>query len=154
MTRCSFCGGDPREHGCLFCGGDTREPDHAAHCDGRQGVVEAAYADQPVLDVVASELGKREGMARVEDGADDGFSDAALVAVAQVARQQRELVSDDVWKHLDARSHDNRALGPVMKQAQRDGLIAPTDRFVLTTQARRHRSPVRIWVSLVYGLLP
>lgn len=27
---------------CLFCGGDRGEPDHAAHCDGRQGHVEAA----------------------------------------------------------------------------------------------------------------
>jgi len=27
---------------CLFCGGDPREPDHAAHCDGRQGMVEAS----------------------------------------------------------------------------------------------------------------
>jgi|SRR5262245_31791521 len=26
---------------CLFCGGDASEPDHAAHCDGRQGRLEA-----------------------------------------------------------------------------------------------------------------
>ena len=30
---------------CLFCGGDAREPDHLAHCDGRQGHIEAAYPD-------------------------------------------------------------------------------------------------------------
>ena len=27
---------------CLFCGGDMSAPDHLAHCDGRQGRVEAA----------------------------------------------------------------------------------------------------------------
>jgi hypothetical protein len=26
---------------CLFCGGDASAPDHLAHCDGRQGQVEA-----------------------------------------------------------------------------------------------------------------
>src|SRR5262245_9192894 len=25
---------------CLFCGGDRSEPDHGAHCDGRQGFLE------------------------------------------------------------------------------------------------------------------
>lgn len=27
---------------CLFCGGEADAPDHLAHCDGRQGHVEAA----------------------------------------------------------------------------------------------------------------
>jgi hypothetical protein len=26
--------------GCLFCGGDASEPNHLAHCDGRQGGIE------------------------------------------------------------------------------------------------------------------
>jgi hypothetical protein len=33
---------------CLFCGGDASEPDHWAHCDGRQGAIEEA-ADLPLL---------------------------------------------------------------------------------------------------------
>lgn len=32
---------------CLFCGGDASEPDHLAHCDGRQGAVEAAIEPPP-----------------------------------------------------------------------------------------------------------
>jgi hypothetical protein len=34
---------DPFRHEtnlCLFCGGDPTEPDHGAHCDGRQGGIE------------------------------------------------------------------------------------------------------------------
>jgi len=31
---------------CLFCGGDRSAPDHASRCDGRQGQVEARYADE------------------------------------------------------------------------------------------------------------
>jgi hypothetical protein len=31
--------------GCLFCGGNASEPNHAAHCDGRQGWIEANQPD-------------------------------------------------------------------------------------------------------------
>jgi hypothetical protein len=31
--------------GCLFCGGDASEPDHFAHCDGRQGHAESFGPD-------------------------------------------------------------------------------------------------------------
>lgn len=31
--------------GCLFCGGDASEPNHLAHCDGRQGWIEANQPD-------------------------------------------------------------------------------------------------------------
>jgi hypothetical protein len=33
--------------GCLFCGGNASEPDHARHCDGRQGFIEAALETYP-----------------------------------------------------------------------------------------------------------
>lgn len=34
-------------HRCLFCGGDASEPDHFAHCDGRQGHVDDDDAGVP-----------------------------------------------------------------------------------------------------------
>jgi len=36
-------------NGCLFCGGNADEPNHAAHCDGRQGQVEATIPDEPTI---------------------------------------------------------------------------------------------------------
>jgi hypothetical protein len=48
------CGQAPRagdvmlgmaEQRCLFCGGDASEPNHRAHCDGRQGGVEPPVVD-------------------------------------------------------------------------------------------------------------
>lgn len=138
---------------CKFCGlsDDLDGPLlHQLRCCGQQGRVEADLAELPVLDVAASEAGKRAGMGQVAAAADEGFADAALLAVERVARRQSELVCDDVWAQLDTRSHDNRALGPVMKQAERAGWIRATERFQLTAQARRHRAPVRIWASRVY----
>ncbi len=34
---------------CLFCGGDAASPAHFNYCDGRQGRIEAAIAEVPLL---------------------------------------------------------------------------------------------------------
>lgn len=106
----------------------------------------------PILDTELGEALKQEGMANVEEGAGAEFRDLALDAVFRVASFRKEFVSDDVWVALDGQAAgraDNRALGPVMRRAQGLGWIAPTGMFVLTAQARRHRSPVRVWRSLI-----
>ena len=38
-----------------------------------------------------------------------------------------------------------RAYGPLMKRAESEGLIAPTDEFRLTERAKAHRRPKRVW---------
>lgn len=47
----------PIVHACLFCGGDVTAPDHWAHCDGRQGYLEAVIemAAGPVLESALAE---------------------------------------------------------------------------------------------------
>lgn len=66
-----------------------------------------------------------------------------------------EFTSDDVWARMvDAGgvppTHDNRALGAVMRWAASDGLIAATDRVRPSSRVRLHGSPRRIWRSLVH----
>lgn len=139
---------------CLFCG----DPDLPGHpCDGRQGEAEAAGpdADDPILDAEEGERLKAIGMALVDAGASDAFRESALIALETVARRQPYLVSDDVWEmlalHAGEGTKDHRALGPVMRAAQRRGWIEPTDSFQLTAQPLRHRSPVRVWRSLLWS---
>jgi hypothetical protein len=143
---------------CLFCGGDASDEDHLLHCDGRQGAREAdaadpwpPFVDPPILNDAPLGAQLRDvGMAQVAAGAASTFKDTALLAVETLARRQREVTSDDVWPLLDGvRTTDNRALGPVMKTAQRLGWIEPTDRVTLTAQPLSHRSPMRIWRSLL-----
>jgi pyridoxal/pyridoxine/pyridoxamine kinase len=102
-----------------------------------------------VIDPVLGDAGKQAGMAHAAQGAGEAFRQAALHAIFAVAKQKSQLVSDDVWPLLSAspNSSDRRALGPAMRRAQMLGWIVPTMVFVLTTQAKRHRSPVRVWES-------
>jgi len=148
---------------CLFCGGDASEPDHLLRCDGRQGAredaanrwpaFEARTVDPPVLNDAARGARLRdEGIHRVEAGAAHLFRETALIAVETCARRQPEVTSDDVWPLVgDVKTTDNRALGPVMRTAQRLGFIEPTERFTATAQPLSHRSPMRIWRSLLFS---
>jgi hypothetical protein len=115
-------------------------------------------ADEPlplfrVLDAKLGERLKRRGLDAVEAHAAEGFSQDAQLAVQTVARRRIELTSDDVWVQLaltpHAATHDHRALGAVMRAAQRSGWITPTERFVQSDQPLRHRAPIRVWRSLL-----
>lgn len=112
----------------------------------------------PLFRVLDPKLGKRlkqRGLDAVEAHAADGFAQDGLLAVQTVARRRLELTSDDVWVQLaltpHTATHDHRALGPVMRLAQRSGWIEPTERFVLSDQPLRHRAPIRVWKSLVFA---
>lgn len=76
-----------------------------------------------------------------------------------VARKYSTLTSDDVWNELKEWSvpvpapTDPRAMGPVMKNGVKDGIIAATgDWIVSDTPAtpRNHGRPQRVYRSLIY----
>jgi hypothetical protein len=119
---------------------------------GRKQLRLGLLAPAPVLhDAAAGTAARDAGLARVEAGAAGEFSDTALLVVERLAREQPQVTSEEVWPRLEGvLTTDNRALGPVMRRAQRLGYIAPTDRVTLTTMPRSHRSPMRIWKSLIY----
>jgi len=83
------------------------------------------------------------------------FRDAAFRAILVLAEREDEFTTDDVWEYftdnkLEA-NHDGRALGGAMKRAKGLGLIAPSDRFVLSERPACHARPVRIWISQLTG---
>lgn len=93
-----------------------------------------------------------EGAARAHAGADPEWIEAARLAIRRTAEAREEFTSDDVWEVGELpRTRDNRALGPQMTWAMRQGWIVSTDRIERTRQAKSHGSPARIWVSLLLG---
>lgn len=56
--------------------------------------------------------------------------------------------TDRVWHFLDrsgATTHERRAMGAVMRQAELEGLIRPTSEHRLSTRPECHRRPIRVW---------
>lgn len=91
-----------------------------------------------------------EAIATVEDHATPGWIDYARYVVRQVALANAEFISDAVWEAGLGKPPEARALGAVMTWARREGLIAPTDRVLPSTQAGCHRMPRRVWRSLIH----
>lgn len=92
-----------------------------------------------------------EALDRVERGATGAWMDEARMAVKVLCARRAEFTTDDVWRlmtlvHIDTRDH--RALGAVMRQAVKDGLIRNTGRYRKSTRPECHRRPVAVWMPL------
>jgi hypothetical protein len=101
------------------------------------------------------ELGKRDGMARAERGADPAWWVAMVTTARAVAEAKPYLFTDDVVRlcrerYPQAFTPEPRALGPLMRECCRLGYFEPTQDWVESTQAQCHRRPMRVWHSLIY----
>lgn len=80
-----------------------------------------------------------------------GWDGAIYAVVAFVCRTKARWTSDDILaaareKGVDHGRIDLRALGPVLKRAEKNGLCRKTRDH--RPSRRRHASPVTIWESL------
>jgi hypothetical protein len=100
----------------------------------------------------AARAAKDEAMAQVEDNANEEWKEAALDAVWDIARTTELFTSEDVRKRLekhypDVRTHELRALGPVMRNAaKRDWIEKDSTGFYSAT---RHMAMCQVWRSKV-----
>jgi hypothetical protein len=89
----------------------------------------------------------------VDNSADERWKKAADYAVMQLALRKPEVTADDVWDVLDGLNvdtHENRAMGPVMRRAAKDGIIERTERTTKTRRPTRHKGDVRVWKSRIF----
>ena len=67
-----------------------------------------------------------------------------------VARRSPDLTGDDIRDELGVvHIREPRVMGPVMKQLERDGVIAPTNEYRQGHRGINHARPQRIWRSLI-----
>jgi hypothetical protein len=93
-----------------------------------------------------------EALERVEAAAHEEWKLAAAEAIASLAFNFETFTSDDVWRILDRSehtTHERKAMGPMLLNAARDGLIERTGRTVDSRRTACHGRPVRVWRSLV-----
>ena len=103
------------------------------------------------------DLFRDEGIKRVEKNADCLWISFAYEAALIVAGLKAEFTTDDIWDRIDMwqntgnyddiATHDNRAMGAVMRKAQANGWIEPTDRVVKSNRPVCHSRPIRVWRS-------
>lgn len=91
-----------------------------------------------------------EAIKRVDQNADEGWKRAAAQVVWEFAKMPGGFTTDDVMEALDGMgvvTHDNRALGPVIRRMTRKNVI---HEIGMTRSRRRHgaRIPVYAGVSV------
>ena len=114
---------------------------------------------QELFDIKEGERLRDQAMDQVEENADKDWKENAYAAIVMAAQQQAEITSDDVWPYIpsDSTTHDNRALGPIMRTTGAEGVVMTAaktqcgeDKYTLGRNPRHHRAPMRIWRSLVF----
>lgn len=99
------------------------------------------------------EHGKEEGMARAIRGANPEWAAEMDRFARTIAKRQAELTTEDVWlmhhKFGKYATPEPRALGPIMRELARDGIIRLTNKTIRSTLASQHRRPLQVWKSLI-----
>lgn len=95
-----------------------------------------------------------EAVGRAEAHADPGALSYWEAVVWGVARRRPAFSTNAVFEYERAtggghRLIEPRAMGVVMRRAQRAGIIRPTDRYEPDTTPGSHARPKRIWKSLI-----
>jgi hypothetical protein len=99
---------------------------------------------------------KEEGMALVDQNANQVWKDAMLELVHRVALKKRTFTADDVFDLLAEQpdppvTHDRRAFGPIMIRAAKAKWCRKANLPAVNSRRRTlHSSPIQIWESLVY----
>lgn len=102
-------------------------------------------------DPLAGEEAREEAMARVEAGANPEWLEECVKIGAELAREMDAFTTDHIWERLpdDAKTHEPRAMGAVMRNLSDLGVIERTDRTVNSHRPECHRRPVRLWRSKI-----
>lgn len=98
------------------------------------------------------EMRRDDGIGRAEAHADPEWLRAASALVTKLARQKAFFTTADVWEAGLAMPHEPRALGPVMMNAERDGIIVATSEYRKSARASRHCAPSLVWRSLLIAI--
>lgn len=96
------------------------------------------------------EVIKQMAMNISENNANKSFMEVAIVSGLYLSKTNETFTSADIRDLMEEKfptlsTHDDRALGAVMRKLSRNGIIHPTGRYVSSKRARNHNRPLREW---------
>lgn len=102
---------------------------------------------------------RNEAMAKVDAAADDYWKEAAMESIRSLCDEidfAGVFTTDDVWDKLEkdwpeAKTHEPKALGPVMARAAKLGYIRKTDQTLDSKREECHARPVRVWKVQIFS---
>lgn len=92
-----------------------------------------------------------KSVAQAGQNANDAWKEAVYGQILEVARRKETFTSYDVWLRsltLAEKTHDGRAIGIVIRQAQANGVMVPTGQYF--KNPNRNGSPAPIYRSQIF----
>lgn len=109
---------------------------------------------EDVFDPAGGALDREDAIARVRRAANPEWWRWMYARVIEVARRKPVFTTDDIERLRQERdgpqTHENRALGPLMREASKQGVCATIPAWWPSSQRVNHRRPQQIWRSLIY----
>lgn len=101
------------------------------------------------------EQGKREGIARAYEAADEAWKLAMGISVVEVAVKMKYFNTDDVEAYQrqhfsNVYTREKRAMGGIMQNARLAGVCIPIDETTPSLRPEAHKNPKRTWFSELY----
>lgn len=106
----------------------------------------------PLVATVETELGIAHAEKKLERPTGPDWMVLATKAIHRVARAQELLTVDDVWAELGTVENEDvfsSQMGVAFRNAKKDGVIAFNGTYTESIRPTRHRSPLRVWRSLL-----
>jgi hypothetical protein len=95
-----------------------------------------------------------EGIAKVERGTDPHWKFRAMVELYYICEVFQEFTSDNVWWRMEDMGmkapREPSAMGPIMRMGKSMGWMESTNITKESDRPTRHRTPQRVWRSLIY----
>lgn len=97
----------------------------------------------------AAEHAKDAGIENARGGACPLWMDCVRLALARLISEGRPFTSESLWSMVPPPPFgtDSRAMGAVVRDAAKSGLIEPTGRYVEGKRTASHKRPVREWIK-------
>jgi len=113
--------------------------------------------EPPILDHALGRELATEGLERSNGQASPEWNEAAMDAIDECGRSNRDFTADDFWVVLipmlarrGIPPENKSAAGKIFRRAQSEGIISLTDVTRKSQRAVAHSKPLPVWRSLVY----
>ena len=114
--------------------------------------VEVEPIDDRAPTIAAGPELRDEAIDQVEENADPSWVEAATRIAEDLAVECREFTTDAVWERLDqlgVETHEPRAMGSIMRDLARRGIVTNSGRVEKSTRPECHARPCAVWVSSI-----
>jgi hypothetical protein len=104
-----------------------------------------------LFDLATATDTKNKAIAQVASNANPDWYNQVYNIIRDIATTTDTFTTDDVWQAIEHQQlptpHEPRALGAIMRHAQRDNLIQPTNSYVPSHRVACHARPIRVWCA-------